>query len=117
MNADQSLAVAIADWQRKYGIRDGDPMIAMLDLVRVYLQHARQIDDDPSSPPPSFETFRATIELLDRRSKSFINQAADIVGDLRLFTQGVDRINRGRLVTHLASTGLGVVVGILIKSL
>ena len=55
-------------------------MIAALELVRVYLQHARHTDDSPDFAIPSFEDFRGTIELLDRRSKSFINQASDLVG-------------------------------------
>ena len=48
MSADDPLAVAISDWQRKHRIADGDPMIAALELVRIYLRHAREIDDNPS---------------------------------------------------------------------
>ena len=80
MNEDDPLERAIADWQRKHHIADGDPMIAALELVRVYLQHARHTDGSPDFAIPSFEDFRGTIELLDRRSKSFINQASDLVG-------------------------------------
>lgn len=114
MSADDSLALSIAEWQRKHGIADGDPMIAMLDLVRVYLQHSREIDDDPDSPPPAFDDFRSTIELLDRRSKSFIQQSADTLAELRRFAQAVERINQARFLTHLALAGLGVVIGLLI---
>lgn len=114
MSADDSLALSIAEWQRKHGIADGDPMIAMLDLVRVYLQHSRHIDDDPDSPPPTFDDFRSTIELLDRRSKSFIQQSADVMGELRRFAQAVERINQARFLAHVAFTGLGVVAGLLI---
>ena len=38
MNADDPLARAISDWQRKHHIADGDPMIAALELVRIYQQ-------------------------------------------------------------------------------
>jgi hypothetical protein len=114
MSADDSLALSIAGWQRKHGIADGDPMIAMLDLVRVYLQHSRDIDDDPDSPPPAFDDFRSTIELLDRRSKSFIQQSADTMAELRRFAQTVERINQARFLTHIALTGLGVVIGLLL---
>jgi hypothetical protein len=77
MSADDPLAVTISDWQRKHRIADGDPMIAALELVRIYLRHAREVDDKPGTLPPSFEDFRSTIELLDRRSKSFVQQAID----------------------------------------
>ena len=117
MSADDPLAVAISDWQRKHRIADGDPMIAALELVRIYLRHAREVDDNPGAPPPSFEDFRGTIELLDRRSKSFVQQAADIIGELRRFGQSVERLNRSRFLTQLVLVALGVVVGVLIGRL
>jgi hypothetical protein len=42
VNADDPLAGAIGDWQRKHHIADGDPMIAVLELVRIYLKHSRE---------------------------------------------------------------------------
>jgi hypothetical protein len=64
--------------------------------------------------PPSFEDFRSTIELLERRSKSFINQAADLVTELRRFGQNVAQLNRARIITHLVLVALGAVAGFLI---
>jgi hypothetical protein len=116
MSADDPLAVAVADWQRKHRIADGDPMIAALELVRIYLRHAR-IDDDPEAPSPNFEDFRSTIELLDRRSKSFVQQAADIIGELRRFGKSVERLNRNRFLTQLMLVTLGVIAGVLIGRL
>lgn len=115
MNADDPLERAIGEWQRKHHIADGDPMIAALGLVRVYLQHARHTDDSQDSAAiPSFEDFRGTIELLDRRSKSFITQASDLVGELRRFGQNVDRLNRVRLATLLVMIALAAIAGVLI---
>ena len=111
MSADDPLAVAISDWQRKHRIADGDPMIAALDLVRIYLRHSREVADNPASPPPSFEDFRSTIELLDRRSKSFVQQAIDLIAELRRFGQSVKRLNRSRFVTQLMLVVLGVLIG------
>lgn len=114
MTDDDPLAKAIANWQRKYRIADDDPILAVLELVRLQLQHARVECDDAVTTPPSFDDFRSTIELLDRRSKSFINQAADLVTELRRFALNVARINRARLTTHLIMTAIGIVVGLLI---
>ena len=114
MNADDPLERAIGEWQRKHHIADGDPMIAALGLVRVYLQHARHTDDNQDAAIPSFEDFRGTIELLDRRSKSFINQASDLVGELRRFRQNVERLNRVRLATLLVLIALAATIGALI---
>ena len=114
MNADDPLARAIGEWQRKHHIADGDPMISALELVRIYLLHARKIDNDPAASPPGFEDFRGTIELLDRRSKAFIHQAADLVAELRRFGHNVSRINRARFITHCLFVGLGALAGVLI---
>ena len=40
MSADDPLASAVADWQHKHRIADGDPMIAALELVRIYSNSA-----------------------------------------------------------------------------
>ena len=117
MSADDPLAVAISDWQRKHRIADGDPMIAALELVRIYLRHAREIDGSQAAPPPSFEDFRCTIELLDRRSKSFVQQITDVVGELRRFGQSVERLNRSRFLTQLMLVALGILTGVLIGRL
>ena len=112
MDADDPLTSAIANWQRKHRVADGDPMIAALELVRVYLQHARHPHDDAQIP--SFEDFRGTIELLDRRSKSFINQASDLVAELRRFGQNVERLNRVRLATVVMLIICAVIGGVLV---
>jgi hypothetical protein len=114
VNPDDPLERAIGEWQRKYHIADGDPMIAALGLVRVYLKHARHTDDSQGSPIPSFEDFRGTIGLLDRRSKSFITQASDLIGELRRFGQNVERLNRFRLATLFGMLALAAIAGLLI---
>jgi hypothetical protein len=114
VNSDDPLARAIGDWQRKHHIADGDPMIAALELVRVYLQHARHADDRQDTTIPTFDDFRSTIELLDRRSKSFINQASDLAGELRRFRQNIERLNRVRVATLLVLIALAATIGALI---
>lgn len=117
MSADDPLARAIGEWQRKHHIADGDPMIAALELVRIYFKHSRESDNDQAASPPSFEDFRGTVELLDRRSKAFIHQAGDLVAELRRFGQNVSRINRARFITHCVFIALGAVAGVLIDRL
>jgi hypothetical protein len=117
VSADDPLARAISEWQRKHHIADGDPMIAALELVRIYLQHSRKIDDGSDTTPPSFEDFRSTIELLDRRSKALVQQATDLVGELRRFGQSVKRVNGERLIIHCIGAAMGALVGILIDRL
>ena len=117
MSTEDQLALAISEWQRKHGIGDGDPMIAVLELVRIHLHHAHEIDDDPDAPAPAFEDFRSVMELFDRRSKSFVQQAADIMGELRRFGQAVERVNQTRLALHVALTAFGIAAGLLLGKL
>jgi len=117
VNADDPLARAIGEWQRKHYIADGDPMIAALDLVRIYLQRSRKSEDGSDAAPPGFEDFRGTIELLDRRSKAFVQQATDLIGELRRFGQSVKRMNGERLIVHCIGTAMGALVGMLIDRL
>lgn len=114
MNDNDPLAKSIAEWQHKHRIADDDPVLAVLELVRLQIQHARANRDDADAAPPSFEDFRGSIELLDRRSKSFINQTSDLVGELRRFGQNVQRLNRVRLVTLFVVVALATIIGVLI---
>jgi hypothetical protein len=117
VNANDPLTDAIGEWQRKHHIADCDPMIAALELVRIYLRHSRNFEDSSDAPPPSFEDFRCTIELLDRRSKAFVQQATDLVGELRRFGQSVKRVNGERLIVHCIGAAMGALVGMLIDRL
>jgi hypothetical protein len=111
VNDSDPLATAIAEWQHKHRIADDDPILAVLELVRLQIQHARANRDDADGAPPTFEDFRGTIELLDRRSKAFIQQATDLVAELRRFGLNVRRINRARLATQLLLIALGAAIG------
>jgi hypothetical protein len=117
VNAHDPLTEAIGEWQRKHHIANGDPMIAALELVRIYLQHSRNIEDNSDVAPPSFADFRSTIELLDRRSKAFVQQATDLIGELRRFGQSVKRVNGERLIIHCIGAAMGALIGILIDRL
>jgi len=111
------LAASIAEWQHKHRIADDDPVLAVLELVRLQIQHARANRDDADAAPPSFEDFRGTIELLDRRSKAFIQQATDLIAELRRFGLNVQRINRARLITQLILVILGAIIGAILVRL
>lgn len=114
MSTDDPLQRAIDEWQRKHHVADGDPMIATLDLVRLYLEHNRDRVQRDDAPIPSFEDFRDTIDLLDRRSKSFISQASDLVAEMRRLRQNVERVNRAHLALLLLLIGCASLLGFLL---
>jgi hypothetical protein len=114
VNDDDPIVRAISEWQRKYRIADDDPIIAVLELVRLQLQHASEHRADDDVAPPTFDDFRGTIELLDRRSKTFVQQGTDLVAELRRFALNLRRLNCVRVSTQLLLLVSGAIIGALI---
>ena len=83
MKADEALQQAVAEWRTKHQIREDDPMLAALDLVRVYLAHAPLPVREAPDVPPSYGEFRETVELLNRRGNAFAKQSLDLIIELR----------------------------------
>ena len=110
MRADDPLALALSEWQRKHGIADGDPMIAVLDLVTLALLHPPK-KDDAASLPPTFEEFRASVEALDSRSKIFATQSVALIGELRTFGRTAQRLNDGRVAISVFMLAVGTAIG------
>lgn len=105
------MALAIAEWRCKHRIGEDDPMLAVLDLVRLAVRHPAKTDH-VEALPPTFEEFRATMELLDSRSKAFVNQSADLIAELRRFAQTVQRFNDNRMATLVLWTIIALCGGI-----
>ncbi len=83
MKADEALEQAVKEWRTKHSIREDDPMLAALDLVRVYLTHAPLPAREAAEVPPTYAEFRETVELLDRRANAFGKQSLDLIVELR----------------------------------
>lgn len=108
------LRAAIARWQQKHGISDGDPALACLELFDLYVSSLRQ--RTPDSPPLRFEEFRTTMEFLDARSKTFTKVAAELTYELRQAAQTHRQLRRASLLSivliALAAFGAGLLTGI-----
>ena len=116
MNAEErnlALQNAVLEWQKKYGIRDGDPMLASLELFHIYLRTSEPTAT--GSRPPTFEEFRESIELLDQRTKTFAKQASELIQELRKLpdTARQMRSRRGALffLLLLAALAAGIAIG------
>ena len=113
MNTEErnlALQNAVLEWQKKYGIRDGDPMLASLELFHIYLRTFEPSSTGPRSP--TFEEFRESIELLDQRTKSFAKQAAELIQELRRFPAAAQRGHWFFFVfITLAALAAGVAIG------
>ena len=92
MMADEALEQAVSTWRIKHQIREDDPMLAALDLVRVYLAHAPLPAREAAEVPPTYAEFREAVELLDRRANSFAKQSLDLIVELRkVADRGTDK--------------------------
>jgi hypothetical protein len=89
-----ALQNAVLEWQKKYGIRDGDPMLASLELFHIYLRTFEPSANGSRSP--TFEEFRESIELLDQRTKTFAKQATELIQELRKFPEAARQMRWGR---------------------
>ena len=110
MKADEALEQAVVTWRTKHHIRENDPMLAALDLVRVYLAHAPLPARDAAEVPPTYAEFRETVELLDRRANAF-GQSLDLIVELRKVADRRARKRELSLTALLLIAGLAVVAG------
>ena len=110
-DADNKLALqnAILEWQKKYGVRDGDPLLASLELFQIYLTNAHESDaKKPEGSVPTFVEFRESMEFLDRRCKQVAKLAQELIEALRKSSPAMRSSNNGILFatsrSHLHST-------------
>ena len=114
-DSELALKNAVLEWQKKYGIRDGDPLLASLELFHIYLRITHPSAGQQGSRPPTFEDFRASVELLDQRSKCFAKQAGELIRELRIAPDIQRRLRAYKasalLLTFVGAFATGVFVG------
>lgn len=113
MTADEAIAQRLAEWQRKHGVADGDPAIALLEIFRIYLQHTLPSSVVVTAAPPSYAEFRETVELLDRRAKCFQDQSLDLLKQMRLSSRGKPESRGAGILSVLVVGALALIVGFL----
>ncbi len=102
------LRIGISRWQQKYGVSDGDPALACLELFDLYISSLRE--RKPDSPPLRFEEFRSTMELLDQRSKGFSKHASELIQELRQTTQTLNGFRHSGTTAVFASLVSGFLI-------
>lgn len=117
ISEDSELALknAVLEWQKKYGIRDGDPLLASLELFHIYIHITHPPAGQQGSRPPTFDDFRASVELLDQRSKGFAKQAGELIQELRIAPDIQRRLRAynasALLLTFIGAFATGLLVG------
>ena len=109
--SDPKLALknAILEWRKKYGVQDGDPMLAAVELWEIYFNHAQL--GGSKEPLPSFEEFRSTMEQLERLGGDFTGRAAEIIEELRAVPKIRSDLNRFPMFALVFTAALALLAG------
>ena len=108
----QALKNAISEWRKKYGVQDGDPMLAAVELWEIYFTHAQIIG--PKDRLPSFEDFRDTLEQLERLGGDFTGRAGEIIQELRAVPKIRSDLNQFPVFALVFTAALALLAGFLI---
>lgn len=103
---ENALQIAILEWQKKYGVQDGDPLLAALELFQIHLSSF--------TPFSFFEEFRDSIELLESHSKTFSKQAAEVSEALHAVPNLKQQLEGYHATAYVLVAFLALAAGILI---
>ena len=112
LDPKQALKNAILEWRKKYGVQDGDPMLAAVELWEIYFTHAQL--SSPKERLPSFEDFRGTLEQLERLGGDFTGRAGEIIQELRAVPKIRSDLNQFPVFALVFTAALALLAGILI---
>jgi hypothetical protein len=107
-----ALKNAVLEWQRKFGVNDGDPILASLELFQIYMESHVWAERDTGPKLPAFDEFRDLVETLDTRTREFVRQTDELIRELRKLS-GARQTQRGYywyslIVVAVLATALGV---------
>ncbi|MDB6175524.1 MAG: hypothetical protein JWL59_4835 [Chthoniobacteraceae bacterium] len=114
MSEKVTLDEAIATWRAKHQINEDDPIMASLELVRIYLLHAPSGSPESGIERPSYQEFRDTVELLNKCAETFAKQSLDLTFELRRVGSLNQQKNEPPIGLLMIITGLALLAGILI---
>lgn len=108
-----ALRQSVLDWQRKFGINDGDPVLASLELLEIYFNH--RYEHGSVTQPPSYAEFRETLEHVERLTKRLTKHANEMVQEVRAVPKLTEQLGRGRtaapILTVLSALSAGILIG------
>jgi hypothetical protein len=111
---ESPFRTAILEWQKKHGVQDGDPALALLELCEIYLSAEPAVGQKDDGPLQSFEKFRSSIEQMDRLTKAWITQSGEIIQETRAFPKIRDDLCAFPRFAVIFSAALALLVGILL---
>ena len=114
MTEPDSFDSVVVDWKHRHGIRDDDPILAALELLKVFFKNAK-IEIPPDSDSATLVEVRAAIQQLNRVGNDFSKQVRELTLEMRALPELDTQLRSGRatayLVTAIACLGAGILIG------
>lgn len=114
MNEDQdSFEQAVAEWRRKYAIRDDDAVLQMLELLKLFFKNVKiELPTDPDTV--KLLTVRTSLQILTQLGKEFSKEARDLTQEIRKVPSITEKLYAGRSVAFICATLSAFVAGIIL---
>ena len=114
MNEEKnSFDEAVSEWRRKNGIRDGDSVLQMLELLKIFFQNVK-IEIPPDTDSIQLVTVRVSLQTLTQLTKEFHKEARELKQEIRSVPQITQQLSAGRAVAFICVAIAMLLAGILI---
>jgi hypothetical protein len=114
MTEPDSFEGTVIEWKHRHCIRDDDPILAALELLRVFFQNAK-IELPPDSNSATLVEVRAAIQQLNRLGMDFSKQTRELTLEMRTLPELEKQLRFGRMTafvaTAVACLGAGILIG------
>ena len=109
-NFDDEFEEAVAQWRSRHRLAEDDAVLLLVDLFRL---HQRHWDELRRRELPSFEQFRSDIAKLSEAAKTFQNDSAALLKEIRSQPRRETRASVSLSIAIVAAI-LALLAGILI---
>jgi len=114
MTEPSSFENSVVEWKHRHRIRDDDPILAALELLKVFFQDVK-IELPADSDSAKLVEVRAAIQQLNRLGTDFSKQARDLTLEMRTLPELDKQLRYGRttafVIMAVACLGAGILIG------
>lgn len=114
MTEPANFESTVVEWKHRHGIRNDDPILAALELLKVFFQNVK-IELPPDSDSAKLLEVRTAIQQLNRLGIDFSKQTRDLTLEMRTLPDLDRQLRSGRttafVVTAIACLSAGILIG------
>lgn len=114
MTEPSSFENSVVEWKHRHRIRDDDPILAALELLKVFFQNVK-IELPLDSDSARLVEVRAAIQQLNRLGIDFSKQTRDLTLEMRTLPELDKQLRSERttafVIAAIACLGAGILIG------